>query len=171
MTYHYSAQNYNKEHMARAIGHALPISTKQSIMICNVLRKKTVAKAKNILNEVISLKHAIPFTRFTNALGHKPGGMGPGRYPVKASSHFLSLLENVEANAQFKGLNTSDLIISHISSQAGGNSWRHGRQSRRRMKITHIEIVVEESKKKKEPEKKEQKPKEKKTEQKEEKKQ
>jgi outer membrane biosynthesis protein TonB len=58
------------------------------------------------------------------------------------------LLETVEANAQFKGLNTSDLKIVHISANNAGNVWRYGRFRRRKMKRTDIEVVEEESKNK-----------------------
>ena len=143
--------------MARAIGKAMPISTKASIEICNSLRGKKVASAKRILKEVIDLKSPIKFTRFTNGAGHKKG-IGPGKYPTKAADEILQLIESTEANAQFKGLNTSDLIIKHISAQNAGNTWRYGRHRRRKMKRTNLEIIIEEGKsKKKEPEKKDKK--------------
>jgi len=136
MAYKYSGE-YDEEHMARGAGVALPISTKVSIEICNNIRKKTLGRAKVILQEAASMKKPIKYTRFTNGVGHK-SGMGPGRYPVKAATEILKLLETVEANAQFKGLNTSGLIITHISAKNAGNVWRYGRHRRRKMKRTHV---------------------------------
>lgn len=133
------------ENCAKAVGVALPISRKQSIMICQFVRNKNVQLAKKHLAEVIQMKRAVPFTRFNGDVGHKPG-MAAGRYPVKACEHILALLESAESNAQFKGLSTSDLIVSHISAQKGPDTWRYGRHIRRQAKRTHIEVVLEERK-------------------------
>ena len=143
----YTFKNYDTEHMARAIGMSLPISFKQSVEICSFIKNKNVNDAKKILKNVVVEKSAIPFKRFDFDLGHKKG-IGPGRYPEKASKKIIELIENVEANAQFKGLNTSNLTISHISAHRAGKSWHFGRKSRRRMKRTNVEIVVEEKIKK-----------------------
>ena len=150
----YTFSNYNQEHMARALGMALPISVKQSVEICRFIEHKNVTQAKKILQDVIEQKKAIPFKRYTFDLGHKKK-IGPGRYPEKASKEIIKLIETVEANAQFKGLNTSNLVIAHISAHKAGKTWHYGRQSRRRMKRTNIEIIVEEKSKKTEENKKE----------------
>lgn len=132
--------------MARAVGMVLPISFKQSVEICNFIENKNVSDAKKLLQNVSEKKLAIPFKRFIFDLGHKKK-IGPGRYPEKASKEFIKLIESVEANAQFKGLNTSNLIITHVSAHKAGKAWHYGRKTRRRMKRTNVEIVVEESKK------------------------
>lgn len=142
----YVYTSYAKEHMARAIGVALPVSFKQSVEICSFIKNRKVGEAKKILQDAADRKAAIPFKRYNWDLGHKRG-IGPGRYPEKASIEFIRLIESAEANAQFKGLNTSNLIIAHISAHKAGKSWHFGRKSRRKMKRTNIEIVVEEKKK------------------------
>jgi len=139
----YTFRNYNEEHMARAIGMALPISFKQSVEICRFIKNKNVNDAKKLLQNVVGKKLAVPFKRYNWDLGHKKK-IGPARYPEKASKEFIKLIENVEANAQFKGLNTSYLVISHVSSHKAGKAWHSGRKSRRRMKRTNVEIIVEE---------------------------
>lgn len=131
--------------MARAIGTALPISFKQSVEISRFIKNRKVSDAKKILQNVMEKKAAIPFTRYKRDLGHKKKE-GPARYPEKASKEFVKLIENVEANAQFKGLNTSNLIITHISAHNSGKTWHFGRKLRRKMKRTNIEIIVEEKK-------------------------
>ena len=133
------------ENCAKAVGMALPISRKQSIMVCNFIRNKNVKLAKKLLAEVIDLKRAVPFTRFNDDMGHK-AGMAAGRYPVKACKNILKIVESAEANAQFKGLSTADLTIRHASAQKGPDTWHYGRHIRRRAKRTHIEIVLEEKK-------------------------
>lgn len=133
--------------MARAIGMALPISSKQSVEICNFIRNRNINEAKKMLQSVAEKKSAIPFRRYNWDLGHKKG-VGPARYPEKASKEFIKLIETVESNAQFKGLNTSNLVIAHASAHKAGKSWHFGRKSRRRMKRTNVEIIVEETQKK-----------------------
>ncbi|MBU1204931.1 MAG: 50S ribosomal protein L22 [Nanoarchaeota archaeon] len=145
--YKYSAAV--NEHRAKAVGLLMSISTKQSIEICNLIRRKNLQKAKKILNEVIDMKKPVPFKRFTEGAGHKHG-IGPGKYPVKACREILNLVNLVEANAQHKGLDTSSLEIIHICAKKGPKSWHYGRQSRIAMKRTHVEIVVEEKEFKKE---------------------
>ena len=140
--YKYSAKD--SENAAKAVGRSLSISTKQSIEICNFIRKKQVQKAKMMLNDVIEKKIAVPFKRFT-AVGHKPGKIASGRYPEKSAKEILKVLESAEKNAQFKGLNTSNLIISHTCAHKASRPWHYGRQRRIKMKRTHIEIIVEES--------------------------
>jgi large subunit ribosomal protein L22 len=143
MAYKYSTEI--GENCAKAVGISLPISRKQSIMVCNFIRNKNVKKAKEHLAEVIVKKKAVPFTRFNDDVGHK-AGMAAGRYPVNACKNILALLESAEANAQFKGLSTADLVVKHASAQQGPGVWRYGRHHRRKAKRTHIEIVLEERK-------------------------
>src|SRR3989338_8031009 len=97
-----------KTNIAEVYGKSLPISTKFSVEICNAIRNKELSRAKKILEDIISMKHALPIRRFGKDRSHKIG-TGPGRYPIKASSLFLSLLNSVEANASNKGLNVNNL--------------------------------------------------------------
>jgi large subunit ribosomal protein L22 len=123
----YSAKEYNKENMARVFGRSLPISLKQSIEICNFIRNRNVNYAKNVLNRVINHKQAIPFKRFNANTGHKKK-IAAGRYPKKASMEILKLVNSVEANAQFKGLNTSNLVITHINANKASKVMHFGRK-------------------------------------------
>jgi large subunit ribosomal protein L22 len=145
MKYKYSTKNYEKENMARVAGRSLAISTKFSIEVCNFIRNKTTSEAKEILQKVVEGKKAIPFKIFNRELSHKRK-IGPGRYPKKTAIAIINLLESVEANAQFKGLNTSVLRITHINAHLASRPWRYGRQRRRKAKRTHLEIIVEEKK-------------------------
>ena len=145
----YAVQGNNEEHSAKAKANAISISTKHCIEICSYLRKKNMEKAKELLKLAIEKKKAIPFKKFTGDVGHRKGNLASGRFPVKACREILKLLETVEANAQFKGLNTSNLIISHICANKASTPWRYGRQIRRKGKRTHIEVVVKEDTKKK----------------------
>ena len=140
----YAFQSYNAQTMARAIGRDVSVSPKQAIEICNRLRRRKVSYAKTYLQEVILEKRPVAFTRFTNGLGHKHGHIAAGRYPKKASQTILSLIENAEVNAQQKGLNTSSLFLVHLCVHRASEPFHMGRQRRRQMKRSHIEIVVQE---------------------------
>jgi len=127
-------------HCAKAKLTNVPISTRQSIEISHHLRYKTTVWAKKYLEEVIKLVKPIPFKRFIQDTGHKKG-MAAGRFPIKASKQFLLLLESVEANAQNKGLDVSNLkIIKVVANKAAipqtGGRLRHA------AKRSHVEIEV-----------------------------
>lgn len=137
------------EKCARAMGTNMPISHKVSYEIANALRGKDVDKAIRYLEDVIAMKRAIPFKRYNRDVGHKPGKMGAGRYPIKASKHFLHVLKGAKSNAADKALNVDSLVIVHIAASKGAGQWHYGRQRRRQMKATNLDIVVEEVENKK----------------------
>ncbi|MFC1769119.1 50S ribosomal protein L22 [Nanoarchaeota archaeon] len=137
---------YNKEHMAKVYGSSVPVSPKKAIEISNLLRNKSLAFAKATMNDVVENGKAIPYTRFNKGVGHKTG-IGPGRYPKKSASEVLKLLNSLEANAQFKGLDTNNLVIVKMVANKSSKVWRYGRMRRRIMKRSNIEILAEESKK------------------------
>jgi large subunit ribosomal protein L22 len=144
------------EHMAKALLSAEAISTKHSVEICNMIRGLPLSKAKKMLEEVVAMKRAVPFKRYNDNVGHRKGGMGPGRYPIKATTKILALLNTVGANAQVKGLDIDALIIKHICSHMASRPMRMGRHRGRVSKRSHVEVVVIESpdlKKEKKPKK------------------
>mgnify|MGYP001508826138 CR=1 FL=1 len=131
---------YNKEtneaKTARAMAKSLKISPKHCVEICNAIRGMEVTKAKNYLEDVIDMK------------GQE--GWAAGRYPVKAAEQVLKVLENAEANAEYKGMDTENLFIEHISSHRGvvlpGVIPRaFGRMTPFNTPTTHIQIVLQEA--------------------------
>jgi large subunit ribosomal protein L22 len=152
MAVKYAINNLN-ENMAKASGRNLSISTKHSVEICNNIRGKSLQKAKALLEKVIKKESPIKMTRYMKDTAHKRG-IGAGRYPINATKGILSILESAEANAQNKGLSTKDMVLFHISAHKASTPWHYGRQRRRKMKRTHIQVVLMESKKKTETEKK-----------------
>jgi large subunit ribosomal protein L22 len=154
----YSTKNFD-ESCARAYGRNLPISTKTSVEICNFLRGKSYSEVIKILEEVLAFKRAIPYTRFTNGVGHRKGDMASGRYPQKASLEIKQTLESAKSNAVNKGL-SDDLRIVHICAHKASCPFHQGRQRRRMMKRTHVEVILKEVEgtKRKEVSKKETKP-------------
>ncbi len=124
-------------------GRSLPVSTKISVEICNLIRHKPLSKAKRMMQDVLDMKRPLQLRRYNADLGHKPG-LGAARYPIKASEMFLKLLNSVEANAESKGLNVNNLVIIHAKADKGEARWRYGRQGKTKMKNSHIQLKVEE---------------------------
>ncbi|MBS3136794.1 50S ribosomal protein L22 [Candidatus Woesearchaeota archaeon] len=139
----YAFQGYDPKKMARVLGVSLPVSSKVGYELCNHLRGKKIKQAYAILEKVIALEYAIPFRRYNMDLAHKTK-IGPGSYPEKAAGYVLKLIKSAEANAQYKGLSVSDLVIIHICCHKASSPWRAGRQRRRKAKRAHFEIVAAE---------------------------
>jgi len=148
------AYNGPQEGVAKAVLKDAPISTKVAIEISNHLRGRNTAAAKAILERVLKHEEAIPYKRFTDGVGHKPGkGVSAGRYPEKAAKAFLSILESVEANAAQAGL-ADQLVIKHLAAHEASRPFRYGRQRRRQVKQSHVEVAVKEDPNAKKAEKK-----------------
>lgn len=142
-TYKYSFKD--EENAAKAVGISLPISNKQSKSICTYLRGKKIELVKKILQEVIKKQRAVPFTKHTNGIGHRKG-MASGSYPIKSSQHILDIIKSAEANAQFKGLNTANLVLKYIIAKKAPTVIRYGRKGGKKAKRTHIEIMLQQTK-------------------------
>ena len=127
---------------AKAIGVAMPISFKSSVEVCRWLRGQKVEQAYKMLDRAAALKEAVPFTRYFEEIAHQKN-VGPGKFPVKACTYIKRIIESAEKNAQFKGLNSSNLIIKHIAAQSGGKVFHQGRNGRQG-KNAHIEVVLAE---------------------------
>jgi len=131
------------ENIVKVRGLNLPISTKQSIEICNFIRGKTLNLARKQLNLVLENKLAIPLKRFHKDRGHRKGNIGPGFFPQKATKTIIKLLNTLEANAQDKGMGTETLYLKEVIANKASTPLHYGRR-RRKMKRTHIEIKATE---------------------------
>jgi large subunit ribosomal protein L22 len=108
------------------------------------------------VQRVIDKKEAIPFRRYKGKQSHRRGladkyGWPIGRYPVKAATYLLKLLEHVEANAENKDLDKDSLVIRHIGVHKGLTIKRwmpraFGRSTPKYRRTSHIEVIVEEVK-------------------------
>ena len=131
--------------MAIAIGRDLPISTKNATEVCKRVRGKSIERAKKILQDAIEMKLAIPMTRFNIDRGHKKI-VGPGRYLPKTCMEILRIIKLAEANAHQKNLDS--LVLRHINAHKAATPHHYGRHRGRKMKRSHIEVVVEKVEKK-----------------------
>ncbi len=142
------ATKFNNETMARAQGIALPVSFKQSVEVCRFIKNKEYKYALRLLEGVTEMKNPVPYRTFNRGgTGHKKG-MGPGRYPIKASTYVIKLLKSAYANARQKGLDTESLIVKAAVAKKGPKTFHYGRKRGTKAKRTHIEVVVEAVKKK-----------------------
>ena len=129
-------------HVAVARALNLQVSTKQCVEICRSLRYKDISYAKRFMEEVSLLKRAVPYKRSVMNIAHK-AGMSSGRYPQKAAKEILRLLKSVEANAQAKGLDVSNLKITKILANRASIPLTGGRNGGA-TKRTHVEVEVRE---------------------------
>ena len=137
MAQHNYAYQKSEENTVKAVGRNLNLSPKQGTEICKYVRGRPLAQAKMLLEQSINMVRAVPFTRFVNGLGHKPG-MSAGRYHPKACQLILNVIKSAEANAKNKGYNAADLKVVHIAMQIGPKNNHAGRQRRSIFKNSHI---------------------------------
>ncbi len=105
---------------AKAQIHDVNASYKDLSQVLKAIKHKTVADARVILEQAISLTRAIPFTHFHKGMGHRSElGGRKGKYPKKECRHALQLLENAVANAAHKGLDETRLYVSHAAAFKG----------------------------------------------------
>ncbi len=139
------------ENTAKAMGKELRISPKHSVEICKFIKGKQVDVAKRMLTEVIELKRHVPMKRHNKKVGHRKGKFkwDAGRFPKKAASHILKIIESAEANAVYKGLDQDRLFIKYAATHRGrvirGFKPRaYGRATPWNTSTTNVEIVLEE---------------------------
>ena len=144
MALKYSFQDFDKNHMARAMLESIPIPLKSAVMVGKAIKNKNIKTAKNILTQVIAKKTPIKFTHFNQEQAHRKA-IGPGKFPVKTAKFMLKLVKEVEANAQYAGLDTSSLKILRVIPKEAPVNPHYGRIRGISMKRASIEIIVVES--------------------------
>ena len=107
-------------------------------------------REKKISHKHTEKKRCVPFGRFKNQVGHRsdPGVMA-GRYPEKAATEVLKLLDNLESNAEYKGMDLDRLKIINATSHKGVSIKRfipraQGRATPKNDTMTHMEVVAQE---------------------------
>jgi large subunit ribosomal protein L22 len=133
---------------ACAYGYELHCSQKDSMNLARAIKGMKIENAKNYLQGIIDMKHAVPTIYHTGKRSHRKA-MGPGSYPQKAAKYMLQTLENAENNAEYKGFDAENMKISSISAYRGraikGMMPRaQGRATDKNETTSNIEIIVEE---------------------------
>jgi len=106
-----------KKYEAVVHSYSLPLSKRHAMYISNYIKHKKIDDAILMLEQVIKLKQAVPFK---GEIPHRKGISGSGRYPVKASKHFIYVLKSLKGNSIVNGL---DLDKTRIHSSSP--NWAH----------------------------------------------
>ena len=147
----YACQNFDSTRHVRASLREKQISHKHAREIAVAIKGLSLEKARDYLQNVISMKSAVPFRRYNKQVGHKsdPGVMS-GRYPQKSATEFLKLLDNLESNAEYKGMDLDRLKIINATVHKGVLIKRFipramGRATPKNNVLTHVELVAQEA--------------------------
>lgn len=132
----------------KCAGRELKISPKAAVEICRTIRGMKISEAKTLLENVAKKKRPIAYRRYKKEVSHKslPERWYAGKYPVKAANRILKLLGELEANAEYKGLDLENLRITHAASHRGRKIRGYvprafGRASPSFDTLTHVELV------------------------------
>ena len=148
---YFTFQSYDTTKHVRAAIREKSISHKHAREISSAMKGLSIEESRDYLLNVINLKRSIPFRRYKNQVGHKsdPGTMS-GRYPQKAATEILKLLDNLESNAEYKGMDVDRLKIINMTVHKGRLLKRFipramGRSSPKNDALIHVEIVAREA--------------------------
>jgi large subunit ribosomal protein L22 len=149
----YAFQSYDKTKHVRASIREKDISHKHAREIAVAIKGRSIEKSRELLENVISRKEAIPYRRYNNEVAHRSNirdGFFAGRFPKKAASEFLKILDNLESNAEYKGMDLDRLRIVSAAVHKGTKLKRFqpramGRSSPKFDTLVHVELVAQEA--------------------------
>ena len=116
----------------------------------------SIEKAREFLENVIARKEAVPYRRYNMEVAHRSNirdGFFAGRFPEKAAGEFLKLLDNLESNAEYRGMDLDRLRIVSAAVHKGTKLQRFqpramGRSSPKYDTLVHVELVAQEAREK-----------------------
>ena len=105
-------------------------------------------EARKLLEDVVARRRMIPYRRYNKNRAHHRQAKGPGGYPVKVAKLMLKLLDSLEANADFKGLDPDEVVIVHAAAHKGRRIRKYierafGRATPYDKVLVHIEVMGE----------------------------
>ena len=150
--YSYSYEHFDKTRQVRAAIREKSISHKHAREIAIALRGMSIERTRVFLEDVIARKIAVPFRRHNNEVAHRSNiqdGFFAGRFPQKTAKEILKLLDNLESNAEYKGMDLERLRIVSAVVHKGTKLERFtpramGRSSPKIDTLVHIEVVAQE---------------------------
>ncbi len=124
---------------ARAVEEDLHV--KHCFEVARAIKHRTAGEAIEFLNKVLKIESdrpdirkkavAVPFRLGSgnkkrkrsgpSMVGHRKGGIGPGRYPVKASKLMIKLINSCMENArhQYEDIDPEEMVITHCAAHRG----------------------------------------------------
>jgi large subunit ribosomal protein L22 len=121
------AKNPNPKKSVKVYGRGLRISKKSAVTICKAINNKHLSKGKSLLTGLTTKKRSLN-----------------GKYYSNTAQAISDLLRSAEANAEFKGLEASKLMI-HASAHKGF-TYRRPRRFKMRgqqRKVANVQLVLE----------------------------
>ena len=120
------AMDSNPKNSVKVYGRNLRVSRKSSVTVCKVITGKQLNKGLVLLERVQNRKQSFK-----------------GKYYDNVVKELIDLLKSAGSNAEFKGLDTTRMII-HASAHKGYGFYRPRRFKIRRTqrKMTNIQIVL-----------------------------
>jgi len=133
---------------AKAVAKDQHISPKFAREVAGMVRGMMVEKAVATLEEIIAMERPVPLKRYKKRVSHKKG-VGPGRYPVKVSEAVLAVIKSAMSNAEYKGLDASNMAITTITIARGQTVPGHmpraqGRATQWDQETANIEVIIQE---------------------------
>ena len=126
-------QNLKRKYEAIANASGLPISLKHSKYICAMINGMSIDKAIADLEKVTKLKKIVPYK---GEIPHKKGkGMMSGRYPIKASTYFITLLKGLKGNAVQHQMDLDKTSITIASPSWARRPMRKGNRKGKRVNV------------------------------------
>lgn len=153
MKYSYRDAKNEKEgdkKIAKAFGKELNISWKHANEICYAVRGMMLNKALVYLERVQRKEDFVTLRRHKKQVPHRKGKgriSKTGRWPVKAAKAVAAVIQNASANAEYKGLDTDKLKVTHATAYKSIELERRkpkGSAITHNIELTNIEIVVRE---------------------------
>lgn len=146
----YSTTPTNPDITVKASARELRVSPKHATEVCKTIKGMKLPHAKDYLQQVIIKKQPVPIRRHKKKIPHRRGihQAYAGRYPIKAAQKVLEVLENAEANAEYKGLDIERMKITYASAHPGMKIKRYiprafGRSTPRFKTLCHVELILE----------------------------
>ena len=124
---------------ARSVEEDLHV--KHCFEVARAIKHRTAGEAIEFLNKVLKIESdrpdirkkavAVPFRLGSgnkkrkrsgpSMVGHRKGGIGPGRYPVKASKLMIKLINSCMENArhQYEDIDPEEMVITHCAAHRG----------------------------------------------------
>jgi len=146
----YAFQNYDTTKHVRSSLRENDISHKHAREIAVAIKGLSIEKARDYLQAVVNKERAVAFGRYKNQVGHRSDpGMMAGRYPQKSAREFIKVLDNLESNAEYKGMDLDRLKIINATVHKGVLVKRFtpramGRATPKNNVLTHVELVAQE---------------------------
>lgn len=150
----YQVELQDNKKAAKAFLSNQRVSLKFSNELCREIRGKPLARAQRFLKNIIEHKEFLPLRKYNKKVAHRRGESKSysksGRFPERVCYGFLKLLGLVKANADFKGLDSENLVVVHAFASQGFKRYSYQPKGkiagkRKMRKATHIEVIVKEA--------------------------